>query len=199
MNAWDRFWHAPGPAHNLAVARVILAMCACVALAGEHPARPGALLHDVGALPRALWEPVGLLALLRADPPSQGLVDAVGAVAVASAVTTGLGIWTRVSTALLATSMAALLGWSQCWGRVVHDWNLVVVLWFALALAPAGASWSWDARGRLDPSDDGACTWGVRLLRLNVAMMWLLAGLNKVFAGGTACSARPTSARSCTA
>ena len=127
--------------------------------------------------------PLGLGLFAALAPISVVVAQAMRALAVASAVATMLGLYTRVATKLLLASSFYLLALGQLGGTVVHDMHLV---WFAaiLAVSPAGDAFSVDmGRARPPPPSTayGIPVWTARAL---FAAIYFFPGLHKVMTQG---------------
>lgn len=136
------------------------------------------------ALPPSLRvPPFGLGGFASFVPIGVGIAQTVRALAIASAVATLLGLYTRVATKLLFVASFYLLALGQLGGTVVHDMHLV---WFAaiLAVSPCGDAFSVDA-GRTPPPPPspsyGIPVWTARAL---FAAIYFFPGLHKVLAQG---------------
>lgn len=92
-----------------------------------------------------------------------------------AAVTTMLGLWTRVSTIVLAIGVVSLQHRN---GAILHGGDTVLrVMVLYLALAPCGKACSLDRligiwKGRIDPGPVTVSLWPQRLITFNVALVY---------------------------
>ena len=171
-----------------AFTRAFLADGSARRLAGARIAFYGALLvqlawYDVAAfatLPAALWRPPLLLHVLPAPTPGAFLV-AEGALAVALVLAI-VGCFTRVATIAVAVLATLVLGAVSGYGRADFHHTPIVLITWALALAPSGDAWSLDARRRGPPSGrlPADYTWPLRLAQACLVAQMASAGVNKV-------------------
>ena len=173
-----------GPALDLAVLRitvaVVLLLSTSIWAAPEWAALPEAartIPHGVG------W----LVPLLRIDPPTVELALLVFRVACALG---AIGLVTRASWLVIASTSSYLLLVPQLGGAVFHDHHL---LWLAVIVAasPAGDALSLDAwiarrRGRPRPARGRAHGLAVRLAWLVIGCVFLFPGIHKLAESGLA-------------
>jgi len=94
---------------------------------------------------------------------------------IVAALTTTLGLWSRVSTILLALGMVTIHHRN---GFIVHGGDTVMrVMVLYLAIAPSGAACSLDRiiglwKGRLSPTVPSISLWPQRLIAFNVALVY---------------------------
>lgn len=163
---------------SLALLRIAIALVALFSSEIE-------IARDVATRPSALWTaPEGLGTLVRLAPPTVASVDVAIAVLRGSAALTALGIATRASAGVLATSMFYVFGVAQLSGAVMHDMHLV---WFAAlsALAPSGSALSLDAwaRGRPwgpAPEAGNAASVAIAASRLFLGLVYFFPGVHKL-------------------
>lgn len=173
-------WLAPAPPARLAVIRVVTGLfCAGVVLAGWSEV-PG-----LAADPTGRYFPVGLARLL--PRPDQATLQNLQVAVLALAVLWTAGLAWRLTAPLFAASFLLWGAWRLSWGAIAHDLHLAGVQVAVLALTPAAAALSLDARlptllaWRPAPWVHG---WGVRLLCVATVVAYFLAGVAKLDAGG---------------
>lgn len=157
------------------------------ALRSEGSTRPAALLRIALAL--TLWARFAAeVAPFRART---GVEAAIGVAFYAASTLLLLGLHTRLAAVLCAGSVAAIyygLGLSLGHtGLVHHHTYLLVVLSVLVALTPCGRSLSLDrwralrraAAGGRAPAPERANLWGMRLVGLQLALVYLAAAVDK--------------------
>lgn len=185
MGAW-RWLCAPRSSWPLALLRV--AVCVIILLSPE----PRQALEQAARPPELWLAPPGLrwfLPLFAWSAPHLWLLVRV---LEASALLALLGLWTRVSLAVLALSFLVLFGGAQLSGAVLHDMHL---LWFVLLLlvSPSAQVLSLDAWAagkpwrQVAPSSAGAL--GTLLARALLGMLYFFPGVHKLLVAGPAWAA----------
>lgn len=177
LSAW---FFAPAPPERLATLRILVGGYALVYLA----VRSGYLLELTG-LPPSRFEPVGVLGLM-GSPPADGLVITVLLGAVVTGVAFCAGWHFRITGPAFAALLLLVTTYGNSWGQVFHTENLMVLHTGVLAIAPAAAALSVDARrrGTPRPSADAAFGWPVVLMAVVTVVTYVLAGWAKVTHGG---------------
>lgn len=185
MNAWNRFWFAPGSAFTLGVCRGLFF---------------GALFfwqwpHDFaawGEYSRVFWMPIWLFDTLRLRPVSPDVLRSVQAVWKVSLALSAVGFLTRPALAVAFALGVYLMGLPHNFGQTQHFDALVVFATGALALSRAGDACSIDAwlaarRGRRRPgSHPSEYTWPIRFVWVAMALVFCAAGIAKLRASGLA-------------
>lgn len=169
--------YAPRSPLPLALLRV--AVCVII-LASPEPQRARQLAEG----PAELWlAPPGvhwLLPFFSAAAPHLGLFHRV---LQASALLALLGLWTRLSLAMLALTFVITFGGAQFSGAVLADMHL---LWFIslLLVTPSGRALSLDAWSNGDPlvhaAPSSAAALGTRFARLLLGLVYFFPGLHKL-------------------
>jgi hypothetical protein len=200
-------WFAPAPLADLALVRIVFVTMELVLL----------LVHNAGACkgcnldyqrwltvaPAGTYHPIPVLKLLLlplgwgARPEFQ-LLEAVWLLAVATGVTSLIGMFSRPSLLLFAAATTLLTAHAYSYGEFHHpEAALTIGLW-VLAVSPAGARWSVDhlryrrSRNGRGPEgeEDGAAAvspdarWPLRLMQWVLVLVYLSGAYNKLRYGG---------------
>lgn len=182
---FDRRFLAPAAATRIAAVRVLVGLFATVFLIVRTR-----YLLDVAVLPRARFAPVGPLAFLDAPLPLWTVRAGIAAgVALGAAFTAG---WRyRITGPLFAVVLLFLTTYDNSWQHIAHTENLLVLHACVLAVAPASAAWSFDARriARRDAAvtvlaDAPEFGWPIRLMSLITVATYVIAGWAKLRHGG---------------
>jgi HTTM domain len=181
---WDRFWFAPGPAANLAGARVVIAAHALWILLSRD-------LPGISALPIEFWHGVREPArwrylLFPGHPVFEQVLFGAAVVALAGVV---LGVAPRVTclaSALLLYHLAPLetIIWTP--NPYERGLDISVIALVVLAVSPCTDVWSIrapQARGRTWSPD---YNWPLRVIELVIAQVYLFAGYAKLYRAGLA-------------
>jgi hypothetical protein len=180
IGAIDRRFFAPAPATRLAALRVLVGAFGTVFVAVRS-----SYLLDVAVLPAGRFEPVGPLWWLD-DPVPVGLVrlGIVAGIVLGLAFTLGWSL--RVTGPAYAVVLLLLTTYDNSWQQVAHTENLLVLHTIVLAVSPAAAVWSLDARRRRTTTalEGPAYGWPVRLMSLVTVLTYALAGWAKLRHGG---------------
>ncbi|MEL7207060.1 MAG: HTTM domain-containing protein [Actinomycetota bacterium] len=171
----------PARAERLALVRILVAGYGVVWLIVRFPH-----LVDVADFASSRWRPVGVLAPFD-QPPAAGLMLLLAAVAVGAGTAVLLGWRHRVTGPVFAVALLVVTTWRTSWGQIFHTENLLVLHVLVLALVPAAAAWSLDAR-RLGPpaKAEGRFGWPVRVMALATVAAYFVAGVAKLRYGGWA-------------
>jgi hypothetical protein len=177
---FDRRFFAPAPVERLAALRLIVGTFGVVYLAirSFH-------ISNVARLPDARFEPVGVIGVL-AEPAPLWAVRTVVIVTLLAGVGFVAGWHYRITAPVYAIGLLVALSYANSWQHVAHTENLLVLHTAVLAVAPAAAAWSRDAR-RIDaaaPAPSPAFGWPVRLMTLLTVVTYVLAGVAKLRHGG---------------
>lgn len=180
LQRWERFWFDPIPSHIYALLRIVFGVVGCAALIGVSDL--GTFWNPAGLVPLEPWGPVKTL--LR----QQGLGEAAGgllffaAFAIFAAMTAG---YKSAAAVPLAFAMSlAQSSWNYFPLSGAH--TVLVSMLFCLMWADTGAVWSVDAwlarrRGEPWPADPRSAGAALRLVRFQVAVIYLNTGLWKLF------------------
>lgn len=180
VEGWDRFWFRRVPPHAYALLRVLFGIIGAVSVLGMTPVTQ-------------FWTPEGLFAM-PADP--SGLKAQILSAGYGTVVGWTFFVGLLASFAALAAGLQT--GWAivLCFAGSVFQpfWNrlplssahhVVVVVLFCLLWVDAGRVWSvdaWRARRHLQQRPDPALEpiWPLRLIRFQVALIYLNSGLWKL-------------------
>ena len=181
--AW---WLTPAPATRLGLLRIAIGAFALAQLGYETPS----LLAVLDFLPRQ-FEPVGLATWL-AQPLGAGALYGWLGACFALGVSFTLGLGYAFTAPGFALSLLALTTYRSSWGMVLHTDNLLTLHVALLALAPAAAALSIDARrgrarGAAPPDEPhGRFGWPLRALSIVTVTCYVLAGVAKLELAGFA-------------
>ena len=143
----------------------------------------GVNLAEYGSFPAHRFQPVGVVSLLDA-PLSAGMVWALVAATVFTAIPFALGWRFRVFGPLFA----ALLWWTttyrQSWGMVFHTENLMVLYVAVLSLTHSADAYAMDARERSAPAPHRRYGWPLKLMAVLLVVSYVLAGVAKLRISG---------------
>ena len=173
----DGYWLAP--AERLALLRILVGGFGVLYLAVF-----GLNLVSVAGFEGSQFEPVGVVGAL-GSPVAAPLVYGL----VVATFVAGLGFvagWRfRLSGPAFALLLLAVTSYRSFWGQIFHTENLLVLHVLVLALSPAAAARSLDARaGRV--AADGRYGWPLRLMCLITVISYLIAAQAKLEAAGLA-------------
>jgi hypothetical protein len=179
--AWDRFWFAPASPVPLAVCRVT----ACLALFSFLLVEPAwtwtSQLGVLGQLPPEFWKPIPVLALLRVGPPTASTVYAVFGLTLTAAVSLLLGLFARVCGPACAAGAFYLLAVRNSWGKIYHDYHVLMVILMVLAVSACGDALA--LRRQPTAAANGVYRWPVKLIQLSYTLMFFFAAYNKLADG----------------
>lgn len=197
---WHEFFHAPLDTRVCALVRIAYACLLLVHWAVLYPDLE-LWLGESGVLPREVSREIALpyqWSRLWYVPATPAALHACFWIAVAHTVLLLVGLVPRVNAAFL---LAWLISFQNRNGFILDgEDSLMRLLALYLALMPCGASWSLNAclvrwwRGHRGTEQyavlAGAPAWGLRLLQIQMAFIFLAAGLEKAgdpaWLGGTA-------------
>ena len=171
----------PAPAERLAAVRILICVYCIVWMAAVVPA-----LVDLVDADHSRWHPVGVLAWFHA-PPSRPAVFIILAVAFVAGAAFLVGATGRVTGPVFAVAFLVVTTYRSSWGQIFHTDDLVAIQLLILAVAPATAAWSWDARRRAVPAAepaDGHYGFPLRLMSIVTVLTYLLAGWAKLRTSG---------------
>jgi hypothetical protein len=186
---WNRYWFAPAPTVNLAMARILAVATQLFWVfpsldeqlsrlqANSHFIRPQLLIRLVAAIfPRDAWfTPASITAIY-------WLTVAAGALAL-------VGLFTRPAMLALALGVWFLVAHRFSYGDVHHSEAMFAFFIMSLALAPSGDDLSVDAwrrrrAGRPPAEMSPFARWPFALAHLLLAMVYFSTGITKLIFGG---------------
>ena len=173
----DSYWFAPMPAERLAALRIITGAFAVIYLLVRS-----AHLLGYAHFPARDFSPIGITTWLDA-PLSPWVVYATFALTVGAGLAFVTGAYYRLTGPLFAAGFLWITTYRSSWGMIFHQDNLVALHLAVLALAPAQAAWSHDARGGRDAESSlshGRFGWAVRSMCWLTVVSYVLAGIAKV-------------------
>lgn len=199
QRGWTRYWFAPAPVVDLAVARIVIVGVQLYILFPAQAAL-GRLRAD-SVLPGELYDPLPILHLLVAPlgwtyRPGFEVLELVYWVAVGTGVTALIGLFTNLSLLVFAWSNIFLAAFKWSFGDVHHQNGLIMIALVALALGPAGRSLSvdsWRARfgarnvdqpGGEDQHTSRFALWPLLLIRYVMALAYFSAAYRKMSVAG---------------
>lgn len=185
---WERFWFEPAAPRALACCRIV----ACAGLLSFLLREPvwvsTSQLGVLGALPHELWRPIPALQRLDIGPPSHESVAIAFGITLPAVVLLALGAWTRVTSAVCAAGAFYLLAVRNSWGKIYHDYHVLMVILLVLAVSACGDALSLDAyrrrrAGHPAAVPGGKYRWPVKLIQLGFTLMFAFAAYNKLADG----------------
>jgi hypothetical protein len=175
----------PAPASRLALLRVALGVYSLLQLASEVPS----LLAILDFLPRQ-FQPVGVATWL-SQPLGAGALYGLLLAGLALGVCFTLGLAYSFTGPGFAVTLLLLTTYRSSWGMVLHTDNLITLHVMLLALAPASAALSFDARRLrarglpVTTEAHGRFGWPLRAIAIATVTCYVLAGIAKLkLAGG---------------
>jgi uncharacterized membrane protein YphA (DoxX/SURF4 family) len=138
-------------------------------------------LGVLGELPPEFWKPIPALALLHIDPPSQAAVSTVFGLTLTAAALLALGLFSRVSSVVSAAGAFYLLAVRNSWGKIYHDYHVLVVILLVLALSECSDALAVTRTPAAPPS--WRYHWPVKLIQLSYTLMFAFAAFNKLAEG----------------
>ena len=182
-SAWERFWFAEIPPHCYALLRILFGMVAVVSLLQE---RELTLFWDVDGLVPGMQDGIGLKASLFA----YGLGHVAGRALFFASLTVygcmALGLWSTMAVFLSFLALTAQWYWNPLPLSGAHAVMQAIVL--CLVWADCGSVWSVDSwlarRRRANGVSDSVIRYSIaplRLIRVQVALVYLSSGLWKLF------------------
>lgn len=176
MKALSRWWFHPAPPERLATLRIAIGLFAWIYLIVRLPH-----FASFASMAPAAFRPVGPVSILSAPLPA-GATWAIALAGVASGAAFVAGLRFVVTGPIFAAALLWVTSYASSWGMVFHTDNLLVLHVIVIALAPAAAAWSIDARrGGAPPSaDDGRYGWPLRLMAAITVSAYFMAGVAKL-------------------
>jgi hypothetical protein len=179
VEAWNRFWCAPGSPRNLAAARVIFATYSFWVLLSKN-------LAEMSALPPVFWSQVTTSARWRylifpGHSDLERLLVWITAIALLGAI---MGVLPRFScfvSGLLLYHLAPLESLIWIANPYVRGLTTSVIALLTLSFSPCGDCWTL-LRSRRDKqwTESSDYTWPVRLLQLYLVEIYFFSGYAKV-------------------
>ena len=170
----------PTPAERPAALRILVGGFAVVYLLvrAQH-------FWQVANLPDGRWHPVGLLGWM-SHAPASTFTRALLVATIAAGIAFVSGWRYRACGPSFAVLLLLLTTVRNSWGQVWHTENLLVYHVAILAVAPAAAAWSLDARRApgARPSPDTRFAWAPQLMSVVTVATYAVAGITKLREGG---------------
>ena len=173
-----RAWTGSVPAVRLAALRILIGGFALGYLLVRLP-----MWLAVARLPARDFQPLGVVDLVLTRPLGAGVQLALLIATCGLGVAFVAGLAHRWLAPLFAAGLLWLTTYRSSWGLAFHTENLLVLHVIVLALAPAAAAWSMDARrGGRGAAEVPA--WPVGLMATLTVLTYVLAGIAKLRLGG---------------
>jgi Vitamin K-dependent gamma-carboxylase len=182
IDAWNRFWFAPGSPRNLAAARILFAAYSFWVLVSKN-------LAEMSGLPPVFWSQVTASARWRylvfpGHPELERVLVWITAIALLGVI---VGVLPRLScfvSGLLLYHLAPLESLIWIPHPYVRGLTTSVIALLTLSFSPCGDCWTL-LRSRRDKMSAGSdYTWPVRLLQLYLIEIYLFSGYAKLMAVG---------------
>jgi len=178
---WQGFWFASAGPEALAFCRILF----FAIVAWQYARNDFSAWGDVDPV---FWKPVLLFRVLELPLLSTTTLATMQVVWKLALVSSCLGFLTRISTWIAGGLGLYLLGLINCFGKIGHQHQAVVLVLGVLALSRCGDAWSLDAlwkpsrdrRRHLDLVECGAYTWPIRLTWLIFVTIFFAAGIYKL-------------------
>jgi hypothetical protein len=177
-SSWDDFWFAPAAPHGLAACRLVACAGLLSFLLAEPAWSPTSQLGVQASLPPEFWRPIPALEALHIGPPSHGTIHFVFGLTLAAVSVLALGLFTRVSAPVCAAGAFYLLAVRNSWGKIYHDYHVLMVILLVLAVSACGDALCLGKRSPQPPS--GHYRWPVKLIQLSLGLMFAFAAYNKL-------------------
>lgn len=177
---WEALWFTPRSAGGLVIVRLIVFGTATLVL--ESRIRAG--IPAAQAALQDAWEPVSFIGLLGFPPPSEtfgAVAWPLGLVLSGVAALGWGGRWVQMSAGLLTAYLLTLI---NCFGKINHGLNVLVMGLFLMAAAPAVPSLLRFVRESKPVPVSWRYAWPVVGLRVGFALMFSFAALSKLRASG---------------
>lgn len=181
---WERFWFAASWPLGLAVCRISACAALLSFLLAEPAWVPTSQLGVLGELPPEFWKPIPALEAMHIGPPTHESVNVAFYLALASVTLLALGAFTRASAIVCAASAFYLLAVRNSWGKIYHDYHVLLVILLVLAASACGDALSLDnLRRKRAPAPSWKYRWPVKLIQLSYTLMFAFAAYNKLADG----------------
>jgi len=193
---WERYWFGEASLVRLAVFRIVLLVAAFDGVWLPRHAIFQFAAADRPPFLERTWRPILAFQLLGLGPPDPRLVQTLWVVLLIAIALGILGLFTRVSCALVALLGFYWIGSEYSVGKPHHTCVPLIFGLFALPFAPVGARLSLDAllrrlraarRGadpRLVPEQGAWAAFPLRLVQLTAALGYFFAGSTKLAISG---------------
>lgn len=193
MNAiartWDRVWFSEGSLLRLGVFRVCI-----LTIAATATFFPTAVINSYtgtsGGEVGHKWNPVYFIEVTGLGAPDADAVAVITKVLAVSFACAIVGLFTRVSSLVVAVLGIYWWGLGYSFGQAHHEKISLAFAVLALPFCPCGARFSLDslilrAFGRGRPETSPFATWPIRLVQVSIAVSYLFAGGSKLVISGT--------------
>jgi len=140
---------------------------------------------DTSRQPERRFDPVGPLWFL--DHPLPVWITIVGVITVLVAGVALIVGWKyRITAPVVALAFLFVTTYRNSWGHIIHTENLASLQLLVLAVAPAAAVWSIDARRSTDtePNDRDDGWWAVKAMAVLAVGTYFMAGIAKLRISG---------------
>lgn len=168
------WWFAPAPPERLATLRIAIGLFATLYVLVRLPH-----FASFAALSPEAFRPVGPCVVLAAPLPPFATWS-IALVAVASGAAFVAGFRFFFTGPIFAASLLWVTSYASSWGMIFHTDNLMVLHVIVLALAPAAAAWSLDARRKNDARAISISGWPLRLMAAVTVLAYFMAGIAKL-------------------
>ncbi len=173
------FWLAPMPAERLAGVRI-----ACGAYALWYLVPRQDMFHKIWRTDLAMFDPVGLAAILPATVPPT-MMDAVYWLTLLAGVLFTIGLGHRVAGPTFGLLLLFMLCYRNSWSMIYHMHNALALHAVVLGITASADAWSVDAligrrRGHDRPAESWRYGWPIMLVGAITIGPYLLAGIAKL-------------------
>jgi hypothetical protein len=182
LEAWERFWFAPGAPQGLALLRIGFYFFTFLTYRFVW----GSPSHW-GDLPSLFWVPAGVFHFL--PRLSHHAVDLTWRIWLGALALSCVGCLTRLATAVAFVLGVYVIGFPYNFGNVNHVDALIVFVLGVFALSRCGDAWSLDhllRRGARTPVASGEYRWPLQLVRVVICFVYFSAGVTKLAKSGLA-------------
>lgn len=170
------WFFAPRTPMPLAAIRIAVGCYALAWLAFTTPE-----LRDLGTLDGARFDPVGVVAITGVGPASTATITIWIAVCAAAGVAFSAGWRFRLFGPLFAITMCWLTTYQNCWSKLLHTENLLVLHLLVLACSPAAdALATRRCPPPVQPTHRAAYGWPLCTMALATVLTYLCAGVTKL-------------------
>jgi hypothetical protein len=182
IEAWNRFWFAPGSPRNLAAARIIFATYSLWVLLSKN-------LAEMSGLPPVFWSQVTASARWRylvfpGRPDLERVLVWITAIALLSAIVGMLPRFSCFVSGLLLYHLAPLESLIWIPNPYVRGLTTSVIGLLTLSFSPCGDCWTLMVPKQKLPEETGDYTWPVRLVQLYLVEIYFFSGYAKLLRVG---------------